>query len=84
MEYWRQSEVWKDVKKVYETYLDFYPGAIPDRSYFALLANRCGQWAEADRQFKLLGDRPALKVFGSVASYDYQRKKAARNAAAGR
>jgi hypothetical protein len=52
------------------------------RSKYARYANRCRQWAEADRQFKILGDDPALRVFGSMTSYDYQRKKAARKLAA--
>jgi len=46
------------------------------------LSRRARQWAEADRQFKILGDKPSLKVFGSMTSYNYQRKKAAKNAAA--
>ena len=77
--YWLHPQVWKDVEQVYKTYLELYPDSVEDRSNFALLANRCGEYAEADRQFDILGDKPSLKVFGSMASYDYQRKKAAKN-----
>jgi tetratricopeptide (TPR) repeat protein len=81
-EYWKRPEVWKDLKQVYEVQFELFPQAVFDRSYYAMLANRSQQWAEADRQFKILGGRPAVRVFGSMASYDYQRKKAAKNAAA--
>jgi hypothetical protein len=78
-EYWQRPEVWNDLKQVYETQLELFPQAVYDRSYYALLANQCGQWATADRQFKILGDKPSLKVFGSMTSYNYQRKKATKN-----
>jgi tetratricopeptide (TPR) repeat protein len=81
-EYWHRPGVWKDIKQVYDTQLELFPDSTYDRSYYAWVANKCGQWAEADRQFKILGDKPSLKVFVSVASYNYQRKKAAKNAAA--
>lgn len=81
-EYWQRPQVWKDVRQLYETYLQLSPDSVEDRSNYALLANRCEQWAEADQQFKILGEKPSLKVFGSMASYNYQRKKAAKNAAA--
>jgi hypothetical protein len=81
-EYWRQPDVWKEIRQVYDTYLEYFPESVYDRSYYALAANRAGQWAEADQQFKILGDKPSLKVFGSMTSYNYQRKKAAKNVAA--
>jgi len=83
IQYLRQPEVWKDIRQVYETQLELFPQAVFDRSYYALMANQCGKWAEADRQFKMLGDKPDLKVFVSMASYNYQRKKAAKNLGAG-
>src|SRR5438105_326124 len=85
LEYWRGPQIWKDIKQVYQTHLELFPRSTYDRSFYALLANQCGQWAEAYRQFKILGDKPSLKVFHSMASYDYQRRKAAKNlgAAAG-
>jgi len=81
-EYWQRPEVWKDVKQVFETSFQFAPESLEVRSNYALLANRCGKWAEAEKQFKILGDKPSLKIFGSMASYEYQRKKAEKNAAA--
>jgi tetratricopeptide (TPR) repeat protein len=78
-EYWHRPDVWKEVRQVYETYLEYFPRDVEERSRYALLANRCSQWAEADRQFNILGDKPSLRVFGSMTSYNYQRKKAAKN-----
>jgi len=81
-EYWQRKEVWAEIKQVYETELAYFPERVEDRSNLARLANRCGQWAEADKQFRILGDKPSLRVFGSMTSYNYQRKKAAKNVAA--
>jgi hypothetical protein len=77
--YWLHPQVWEEVQQVYKAYLELYPDSVEDRSNFALLANRCREYAEADRQFDILGEKPSLKVFGSMASYNYQRKKAAKN-----
>lgn len=80
--YWEQPGVWDDVRGVFGGYLEHFPGDVVARSKYAKHANRCRQWAEADRQFKILGDDPALRIFGSMTSYNYHRKKAARNLAA--
>jgi len=78
--YWQQPQVWNDIKEVYETYLALYSDSVEDRSNYAMLANRCRRWDQADRQFTILGEKPSLRVFGSMTSYNYQRKKAAKNA----
>ena len=80
--YFEGPGVWEDIRAVYSGYLELFPKHVYLRSEYARYANRCRQWAEADRQFKILGDAPAMRVFGSMTSYDYHRKKAARNAAA--
>jgi hypothetical protein len=80
--YFERPGVWEDVSAVYTGYLELFPKDVLVRSKYARYANRCRHWAEADRQFKILGDNPALRVFGSMTSYNYHRKKAARNASA--
>jgi len=80
--YFEQPGVWEDIRAVYTGYLDLFPKDVLVRSKYARYANRCRQHAEADRQFKILGENPALRVFGSMTSYNYHRKKAARNAGA--
>ena len=80
--YFEQPGVWDDIRAVYSGYLDLFPKDVLVRSKYARYANRCRQYAEADRQFKILGENPALRVFGSMTSYNYHRKKAARNAGA--
>ena len=57
LEYWKQPDVWPDVQAVYEGMLKEFPNNTFDRSMYAKLACWCEQWAVADRQFKLLGDR---------------------------
>jgi len=76
--YWASPGVWPDVKTVLEGYLALYPGDLKIQSHCAKVAAQCSQWAEANRWFERLGDLPEVGVFGSMASYNYLKRKAAR------
>lgn len=80
--YFSRPEVWQDIFDVYEGALLNFPNDRLDRSMFASYAAKCGRWPDARRQFERLGDKPDLTAFGSMASYDYLRRKAARLASA--
>lgn len=77
-QYLSRPDVWRDLEEVYEQYLQFDPGAAWARSQYAKVAADCEKWAVAKREMDLLGDRPDPRVFGSMASYNYLRRKAAR------
>jgi hypothetical protein len=79
-EYFQRPGVWKDVRAVYGAYLQLYPKAVPERSVYARLACWSGQWDEAHRQFKILGDSPRLVVFGGKQQYEKLRKEAEEKA----
>jgi hypothetical protein len=81
-EYFSRPEVWQDILDVYEGALLNFTNDRLDRSMFASYAAKCGRWDVARREFERLGDRPDLTVFGSMASYDYLRRKSARLAPA--
>ncbi len=70
--YYLQPGVWDDIARVYEPYLERYPDAATDRSWFAYFAIRAERWSVAKAQLDILGNkvrpgvfggRPALKAF---------------------
>jgi hypothetical protein len=56
------AAVWPDVKAVYDPYLAKVPGSRFHRTRYALVAAWCGRWAEAEAQFKILGDNPSRRA----------------------
>lgn len=54
--YMQTPEVWADIKAVYEEYLQHFPHDDVDRSRYAGYCYWCGQYAEAHKQFEILGD----------------------------
>lgn len=74
----QQPAVWEDISSVYRRYLELYPDDSHVRSEYARIATRCYHWDEAHRQFLVLGEKAEVQVFGSLASLNYFRKKAAR------
>jgi len=77
-EYYQRPDVWRDIQDVYEGNLLNFPDDVYHRSQYAKAAARCGKWQVANKQFTILGDKAQLSVFGSNASLEYLRKKAAR------
>jgi hypothetical protein len=82
--YYQQDGVWADLKSVYDPYLQINPQALRDRSQYALLACKCNQWEEANRQFQVMGDRPDPGVFPNRNEYMRLRNEAAARAKAGK
>ncbi len=78
--YFAVSEVWDDVQSVYEPYLKRFPTAHRDRSKYARLACWASQWAEANRQFQVLGKNVDRSVFSSPDELSRLRKEAAEKA----
>jgi hypothetical protein len=63
----------RDARSIYEPYLEAYPGAVYERSAYALLLARCGDRLNADRQFKRLGADVRIGPFGSRANMEKKR-----------
>jgi hypothetical protein len=68
-QYYQEPSVWKDLQSVYIPYLERHPESRRDRTRYAKQAFYCGQYAEADRQFQLLGEEYWEAEFGSPAAY---------------
>jgi len=51
--YWRQKEVWPDVKVTFDQFFKLYPQETGYRHNYARYAYRCGQWQEFLDQVKL-------------------------------
>jgi len=80
--YMARADVCADIKSVYDTLLAKYPGARTDRSRYARRLMTCKAWREADEQFRRLGDRPALPVFGGMEKFEAERALVAKRLAA--
>jgi len=78
LEYLARPDVWADVKAVHDRYLTLYPDNLYVRCWYANLAAKMRRWDEAHRQFQIIGNEPDLRVFISMESYNYLRKKAER------
>jgi hypothetical protein len=76
--YFTAPGVWQDIQAAYEPYLNACPKASLDRSRYAFLACRCGQWEVAHRQFVQLGGDAQPSPFGSRERFEQLRQEAAR------
>lgn len=76
-DYFKNGAAWDDIRDVHEGYLKHFPESHGDRSYYAVLACWSGKWAEAHRQFDVLGDKAVVSVFGSKEEYLRLRREAA-------
>jgi hypothetical protein len=57
-EYLGTEEVWRDIKGVYDEYLEHVPGDKGVRSQYAGLCYMCGKYPEAYAQFQAVGGNP--------------------------
>jgi hypothetical protein len=78
--YFRQPEVWTDICAVYQPMLRAEPKTAWTRSRLAYYASLAGKWDEADRQFKLLGNRAVARQFGGEEAMQEFRRRAADEA----
>ena len=62
-------QAWTDVKAVYDEYLRRVPDSRYHRSRYAEIASWAGQWEEAERQFKAMGDRFSFTWFRTATHY---------------
>lgn len=67
--YFANPLTWADVKKVYDEYLRRVPDSLYHRSRYAQIAAWAGQWAEADKQFKVMGDKFSYNYFRTRTKY---------------
>jgi hypothetical protein len=70
------ADAWEDICAGFVPALALAPDDYHDRSLFARYALWCGQYDEANRQFKLLADHADLGVFGSQAQFNKLRNEA--------
>ena len=81
--YYVRPEVWKDIQRVYEPFLQAEPDDKPARSAYCYYACRSGHWALANKQFELLGAEVPLMYFSSAEQIKTFRAKAAAEASKG-
>lgn len=80
-DYWRQPDVWQDIRSAYERSLELNP-ASDLRYYYARYAFICGRWQDFKAQIKLIRDSdkgfsPAF--FGGEAAFDKMMAQADAN-----
>ena len=78
-DYWRQPEVWPDIKAAYDKFFQLNPQATHVRNYYAWYAGACEQWQVFNEQIALLKEVD-FGVFNGKAEYDKMadRARAAR------
>ena len=81
--YYARPEVWKDIQRVYEPFLQAEPDNKSVRSAYCYYACRSGHWALANKQFELLGAEVPLMYFSSAEQIKTFRAKAAAEASKG-
>lgn len=81
--YYARPEVWKDIQRVYEPFLQAEPDNKRSRSAYCYYACRSGHWALANKQFEILGAEVPLMYFTSAEQIKTFRAKAAAEASKG-
>ena len=67
-EYYRRPGVWADIKKSFERFFQINPQDQSHHHNYAVVAYRCQQWGELDRQLSLLGTTN-YSMFGGTESF---------------
>jgi hypothetical protein len=71
--YWRQPDVWPDIRSAYETYARLNPEATRFHYPYAWYAFRCGQWVVFHEQIKLIRQNEGglnANYFGGQEAFD--------------
>jgi hypothetical protein len=72
--YWRQPEVWPDVKAAFDKFFELNPDATSWHHTYARVAFACQQWEELNRQLALLGPVDYNSFGGREAFNDMVRR----------
>jgi hypothetical protein len=67
--YWKQPEVWPDIKETYDQWFKLYPKDSYLRQYYARYAAWCGHWPEFEAQMKL-SSSTNYDIFGGVEQFN--------------
>jgi hypothetical protein len=77
-DYYKDAAVCRDVHTVYEPYLKMYPDANYERSGYASLLYKCGEYPSAQRELDRLGTNVRIGPFIERANFEKIRKDLAR------
>ena len=77
--YWRDPEVWKDLKSAFDKYFELNPQDGGWHHNYALYAYRAGQWEDLNRQIPLLGPIN-YDFFGGKEAFDQMVRQAKAHA----
>ncbi len=72
----------RDIRNVYDPYLQLFPDAAYERSGYALMLYQCGDYAAAHKQFLTLGSEGRIGPFLTRANYENKRIDSAARATA--
>jgi hypothetical protein len=68
--YWKQAEVWNDLKSSFNRFLELNPGAQEWRRPYFYYAYLGEHWEDGLAQIKLMGDQVDHTYFGGLAEYE--------------
>jgi hypothetical protein len=73
---WSVPEIWQDVQKVYLPAMKAMPEDNDVRSCYCLYACKTEHWAEAAKQFKILGSKAVVSRFGGPREMQIMKAQA--------
>jgi hypothetical protein len=68
--YWKQADVWPDIKSSFDRFFELNPDAVSWRHNYALYAYKCGQWDEFLHQTTLFSGGTNYSYFGGREAFD--------------
>jgi len=77
--YWKQTNVWSDIRFTFEQFFKLYPQEVGYRHNYAMYASRCGQWSEFMNQVKLFPSTN-YSYFGGVERFNGMVRSAQEHA----
>jgi len=80
--YWKQPDVWPDMKAAFDRFFALNPDATGWHHDYAWYAYQCGQWDEFNRQIRQFSYGTNYAYFGGKDAFDLMVQTAAKNSSA--
>ena len=78
--YWKQPDVWPDIKASFDRFFEINPDAVSWRHNYAWYAFQCGQWKAFNSQLRQFGGYTNYAYFGGKAAFNQMVETARQQA----
>jgi hypothetical protein len=73
--YWKEPDVWPDIKASFEKFFRLNPKAVSWRHNYAWYAHACEQWDTLNDQLTIMGDNINYEYFGGEDKFQEMVKR---------